>query len=187
MTNTIANTNPEPTISLLRLKAATAPKLGQNAGGSIHYEVLADTARQVLLLRLTRNESGGNFSPEAIPFSRVQAVADALPPGSPVPSRVFRSCYRGRSQNNQGFLCCLLRAEGLLGPVEGKLYQHHVTGDWPAWAADMLRQPGEPAELPLSEPHAASATTATAPTASPMARVEFLLFIMLVVSLQKVV
>lgn len=148
MTNITTNTTPEQTIPLLRLKAATAPKLGQNAGGSIHYEVLADTARQVLLLRLTQNESGGNFSPEAVPFSRVQAVADALPPGSPVPSRVFRSCCRGRSQNNQGFLCCLLRAEGLLGPVEGKLYQHHVTGDWPAWAADMLRQPGEPAELP---------------------------------------
>ena len=150
MTKTIANTTPEQTISLLRLKAATAPKLGQNAGGSIHYELLADTTRQVLMLRLTRNDGGGNFSPEAIPFSRVQAVAEALPPGSCVPSRVFRSCHRGRSQNNQGFLCCLLRTEGLLGPVEGKLYQHRVTGDWPAWAADMLGQPGEPSELPVT-------------------------------------
>lgn len=148
MTHTTTNTTPGQTVPLLRLKAATAAKLGQNAGGAIHYEVLADTARQVLLLRLTRNDGGGNFSPEAVPFCRVQAVADALPPDTPVHSRVFRSCHRGRSQNNQGFLCCLLRAEGLLGPVDGKLYQHRVTGDWPAWAADMLCQPGEAAELP---------------------------------------
>lgn len=150
MTPTLSTPSPEQQVALLRLKTGSAPKLGQHAAGAIHYEVLADAGRQVLLLRLTRNDSGGNFSPEAIPFSRVQAVADALPPESPVPSRLFRSCHRGRSQNNPGFLCCLLRAEGLLGAVEGKLYEHRVTGDWPAWAAAMLGQPSEPAELPVS-------------------------------------
>ena len=151
MTHTITNDTPAaPAIPLLRLKAGAAAKLGEHAHGAIHYELLADSGRQTLLLRLTRNEGGGNHSLELVPFTRVQALADGLPPDSPVPSRVFRSCFRGRSQNNAGFLCCLLRAEGLLTSVQGKLYQHRVSGDWPAWAAETLRQHGEPAELPAS-------------------------------------
>lgn len=149
MTHTLPHDIPAaPAIPLLCLKAGAAPKLGQHAHGTIHYELLADTDRQTLLLRLTRNEGGGNHSLELVPFTRVQAVADGLPPDSPVPSRVFRSCFRGRSQNNAGFLCCLLRTEGLLASVEGKLYQHRVIGNWSAWAADTLRLPGEIAELP---------------------------------------
>ena len=151
MTHAIHHNTPvEPAVPLLCLKAGTAAKLGQHAHGTIHYELLTDTSRQTLLLRLTRNEGGGNFSLELLPFVRVQALADGLPPDSPVPSRVFRSCFRGRSQNNAGFLCCLLRAEGLLASVDGKLYQHRVVGDWPAWAAATLRLHGEPAELPVS-------------------------------------
>ena len=149
MTHTKPHDTPvEPAIPLLCLKTGTAAKLGQHAHGAIHYELLTDTGRQTLLLRLTGNEGGGNYSPELVPFVRVQTLADGLPPDSPVPSRVFRSCFRGRSQNNAGFLCCLLRAEGLLASVEGKLYQHHVTGDWSGWAAEMLHLSGDLAELP---------------------------------------
>jgi len=140
----------EPTLTLLRLKSGKAPKLGQHAHGAIHYELLTDPSRQTLLLRLAGNDGGGNYSPELLPFARVQMVAAGLPPDSPVPSRVFRSCFRGRSQNNAGFACCLLRAEGLLLPVEGKRYQHRVVGDWENWVTQTLALSGEPAELPLS-------------------------------------
>lgn len=143
------NAPSEPTVSLLRLKAATAAKLGQHARGEIHYELLADSDHRALFLRLTSSDGGGNFSPELVPFIRIQTLVTDLP-DSPVPSRVFRPCFRGRSQNNAGFLCCLLRAEGLLTSTEGKMYQHRVVGDWSAWAAETLPMPGELIELPLS-------------------------------------
>lgn len=144
------DTKVEPTIPLFCLKTGTAPKLGQHAQGAIHYELLTDADRQTLLLRLTGNDGGGNHSPEPVPFSRVQAIVAGLPPDSPVPSRVFRSCFRGRSQNNAGFCCLALRAEGLLLPIEGKRYQHKVAGDWANWATQTLALPGEPTELAVS-------------------------------------
>lgn len=152
MTKTIPhNLSAESIIPLLSLKAGRAVKLGQHSNGVIHYELLADAGRQSLLLRLTRNEGGGNFSPELVPFARVQAIVSGLPSDSPVASRVFRTCFRGRSQNNAGFCCCLLRAEGLLAPIEGKRYQHRVTGDWSAWAERILALPGSSIELPGSQ------------------------------------
>lgn len=151
MTETPSRDTPAaPTVTLLRLKTGAAPKLGQHAHGAIHYELLADTNRQTLLLRLTGNDGGGNHSLELVPFSRVQAIVAGLPPDSPVPSRVFRSSFRGRSQNNAGFCCLALRAEGLLFPVEGKRYQHKVAGDWENWATQTLALTGEPVDLPVS-------------------------------------
>lgn len=140
----------EPTVTLLRLKTGAAPKLGQHAHGAIHYELLADTNRQTLLLRLTSNDGGGNHSLELVPFARVQAIVAGLPADAAVPSRVFRSCFRGKSQNNAGFACCLLRAEGLLTPVDGKRYQHKVVGDWENWVNQTMALTSEPVEVPLS-------------------------------------
>lgn len=151
MTETSSRDTPaEPGVTLLRLKTGAAPKLGQHAHGAIHYELLADTNRQTLLLRLTGNDGGGNHSLELVPFSRVQAIVAGLPADAAVPFRVFRSCFRGKSQNNAGFACCLLRAEGLLTSVDGKRYQHKVAGDWENWASQALALSGETVDLAVS-------------------------------------
>lgn len=162
--NTPEVPTPEPTIPLLCLKSGIANKLGRNGHGEIHYEILTNTSRKMLFLRLTQNTGGGNHSQELVPFSRAQAVVASIPPDAPIPSRVFRSCFKGRSQNNAGFYCLALRAEGLLAPVEGNRYAHQLAGDWENWVTQTLALNGEPVDLPVSLAGETSAEESTAPS-----------------------
>jgi hypothetical protein len=92
----------------------------------------------------------------------------------PFAGKAFAPSFSSRSSNNPGFMAAILRAEGLLGPVPDKAHLHLVAGDWEAWKAAMLAQPGEPyvpvtklsgAKTPVEIPAAAplEATTDAAP------------------------
>lgn len=133
------------TPALLSLKLAQAAKTGKYASGRITYRVLADTERTQIFLSLVGNEGGGWFSSEIVPFARIEDVlASAADPSLPVLAKQFRQAFVSRSANNAGFLVAVLRAEGLLGPAPETANQQIRTGDWDAWKAGMLSEPGEP-------------------------------------------
>lgn len=140
----------------LILKSAAARKTSPNAQGLIAYQILSDADRKAIFLRIVQNEGGGYVSHEAVELAKVIAcIQDAE--GKPIPAKAFMPAFKSKSVNNGGFLCAVLRAEGLLGPVPDSMHQHLLAGDWGAWQSEMLALPGEP-YVPATETKADSAT-----------------------------
>lgn len=153
--------------SLYLLRTDSTPKIGQRANGHVHYQVLADTDRQQLFIRLTANDGGGYFSRELVSFASIQHAIANQDASTPFPSKQFRDVFRGKSSNNAGFLACVLRAEGLLSGVPDKTHQHLLAGDWSAWETSLLAEPGELIEIGSNEAAPSSADTVNTPSPSP--------------------
>jgi hypothetical protein len=95
------------------------------------------------------NEGGGYFSKEVVALGSVEACLAAHPQDQPFPSKLLQTAFTGRSSNNAGFLAAILRAEGLLALAPDTEGRHVKSGDWAAWKASMLAEPGQSVE---SEP-----------------------------------
>lgn len=159
-----------PPIAYLRLRTATAPKLGQRAEGSITYVLLTDTNRQQLYLSLTGNDAGGYFSREIVPLAAIEACLAGHDALQPFPSKRLHSAFAiGRSSNNAPFLCAVMRHLGLLQAAHGKPFQHAISDDWAEWITAQLASPGEPytPELPVTDKATKAATTAVDPDVAP--------------------
>lgn len=131
----------------LCLKQAQAAKTGERSTGRITYAVLCDADRQSLYLTLTGNESGGWFSNEIVPLTRIEEVLDALPDREQaLSSKCLRPAFISQSVNNWGFLGAVLRAEQLLMPAPDAPHQHVLAeaDDWDTWKSVMLSEPGVP-------------------------------------------
>jgi hypothetical protein len=131
------------------LKEGKCRKLGKNAEGGITYQVLADADRQQLYIAITGNESGGYFSRERVPFDKIEACMNALPPDKPFPSKALKDVFIGRSSNNSGFAMAVLRNEGLATAAPDTETQHVRHGDMATWKAKLLTEPGKQITLPL--------------------------------------
>ena len=145
------------TTPYLSLKLATARKTGQRATGNITYRVLCDEARQQLFVTITSNDGGGYFSREIVPFAGIEKCVARFVDNKPLPARMLRDAFVGKSVNNAGFLAAMLRAEGLLAPVPDAVHQHQVAGDWTDWKETMLCLDGE-VYVPPGKPESTSAT-----------------------------
>lgn len=131
------------------LNAGTAKKLGQHSAGILNYHVLADNDRRGLLIAVTRNEGGGYFSRERVPFRTIVASLERYKSGEPsFVSKVLKDAFISKSANNAGFLCAVLHALGLLAAAPEAKTQHVVIGDWPLWEKTMLSETGTRIELP---------------------------------------
>lgn len=125
------------------LTTAKAMKLGKHAEGRIRYQILTDSGRQKLMFKIVGNEGGGYFSKEILAFSDVEACLAQHPQDQPFPSKLLQVVFTGRSSNNAGFLAAILRAEGLLALAPDTEGRHVISGDWAAWKASTLAEPGE--------------------------------------------
>lgn len=146
------------------IKDAAAAKAGAYAMGAVLYRLLTDSDRSDVYLAITGNQGGsGYFSREAVPFAKVRHCVADVQPGTPLPSKTFRTAFVGRSANNPGFLAAVLRAEGLLAPAPDTAHQHLLHGDWDAWLSDQLALPAEPLLPPSTDdvPPAAKAVPDT--------------------------
>ncbi|MBB3223469.1 hypothetical protein [Pseudoduganella umbonata] len=131
------------------LNAGTAKKLGQHSAGILNYHVLADNNRVGLLIAVTRNEGGGYFSRERVPFRTIVACLERYKSGKPsFVSKVLKNAFISKSANNAGFLCAVLHALGLLAAAPEAKTQHIVIGNWPLWEKTMLAETGTRIELP---------------------------------------
>ena len=143
--------SPSAEVSLIPfwlLNAGTAKKLGQYSDGILNYHVLADKERRGLLIAVTRNEGGGYFSRERVPFRTIVTCVEKYKAGVPFVSKVLKDVFISKSANNAGFLCAVLHALGLLAAAPAAKTQHVVTGDWRIWEKTMLAETGTPIELP---------------------------------------
>jgi len=130
------------------LNAGTAMKLGQHSAGILNYHVVADNDRRGLLIAVTKNEGGGYFSRERVPFHAIATCLEKYKSGLPFVSKVLKNVFVSKSANNAGFLCAVLHALGLLSAAPVAKTQHIVTGDWPLWEKTMLADTGTRIELP---------------------------------------
>lgn len=129
------------------LKTAKAPKLGKHAEGGITYQIVTGNDRQEPMIQIVGNDGGGYFSKEAVYFGRVEACLDQHPQGQPFPSKLFQGAFKGRSSNNAGFLAAILGAEGLLTLAPNAEGRHVLSGDWAAWKASTLAEPGQAVDV----------------------------------------
>ncbi len=111
------------------LKQATCPSL--SGASTLTYEIAAD-ANGALYFRITGNSGGGVFSEEWVAWSAIEpALADSpVTAGSLKRARVCK----GKSANTPGFLLAVLKAEGLVMPLE---QGGHTSADSAAWLAEM--------------------------------------------------
>ncbi|MBD8529561.1 MULTISPECIES: hypothetical protein [unclassified Massilia] len=130
------------------LNAGTAKKLGQHSAGVLNYHVLADNDRRGLLIAVTRNEGGGYFSRERVPFRTIVTCLEKYKSGTPFVSKVLKDVFVSKSANNSGFMSAVLHALGLLASAPQAKTQHVVTGDWASWEQAMLAETGTCIELP---------------------------------------
>ena len=128
----------------LSLKIAKARKTSQRATGEITYRVLCDDKREQLFIAIVGNDGGGYFSKEIVPFERVERCLAPHVDGTPLPAKILRDAFVGKSVNNAGFLAAILRAEGLLSSVPDAAHQHQLAGNWADWKEAMLCADGEP-------------------------------------------
>lgn len=132
----------------LCLKRDTAPKLGLRSNGLISFAVLCDAERKEIFLAITANDSGGYFSKEAVPFGQIE---QCITPDKPIPAKAFQTAFLGRSANNGGFLAAVLKHLGLISPTAEPTQLYQATGDWAAWQAAMLAEPGEVYVPPIKD------------------------------------
>jgi hypothetical protein len=130
------------------LNVGTAKKLGQHSAGILNYHVVADNDRRSLLIAVTKNEGGGYFSRERVPFRAIVTCLEKYKSGVPFVSKVLKDVFVSQSANNAGFLCAVLHALGLLSAAPVAKTQHVITGDWPLWEKTMLAETGTRIELP---------------------------------------
>lgn len=126
----------------LRIREASAPKLGKRAHGQLRYQVLADVAREAVHLRVTGNDGGGYFSSEAVPLPKIRHCLSGLD-RRPLRSSEFRAAFTGRSTNNPGFLAAVLVAEGLLTRDLDDPLRLVDAGAWESWQRQQLNAEGE--------------------------------------------
>jgi hypothetical protein len=149
----------------LLLRSAHARKVGLRATGKIQYDVLCDTKRTSVFIRISSNEGGGYFSREMIDFDKAVECIASFGKDRPLPSKVFAPAFVGKSSNNAGFLAAVLRAEQLLDAAPGTDFQHIASGDWTTWKTEMLKLEGAPlVESPSANVTKAPSDASIAPT-----------------------
>lgn len=150
----------------LRVREASASKLGQRASGAIRYAVLTNEERTEVYLTVTANDGGGQWSREAVPLRDIEEALSGVAEGSTFAAKRLCGAFVGKSTNNAGFLAAVLRAESLVAPA-GK-YQFVVDGDWDEWKRTVLAAPSQP--FPVAAPADEKATTAAPAVANKAQR-----------------
>ena len=129
------------TTTYLLIKTERARKTGE---GSITYAVLKDAETQNVYFTLLANDGSGQFSPEIVPFEKLEHCLAKVDGKKPVPAKLFAPAFVGRSANNAGFLMAAMRQELLVLPTVDASHLHAVSGNWDEWKRKILAQEGQP-------------------------------------------
>ena len=95
------------------IKTAGAAKLSPRGEGEIIYMV--GVLEGKVFLRIADNSSGGRHSKEWLPVEAIRkSFTTAMLTCQPFKSHVFAEAFKGKSNNNSGFLIAILRVEQVL-------------------------------------------------------------------------
>ncbi|MDP2153856.1 MAG: hypothetical protein Q8J66_09385 [Methylotenera sp.] len=98
------------------IKIATCPTCSGKATLTYHFG--CSDEKQVYI-RVVANSGGGFFSEEWVKLSDIQTALDGAP--FPVTSFPLIKLFIGKSVNTPGFLLAVLKCEGLVKLLEGKI------------------------------------------------------------------
>ena len=129
---------PKLSNSLRIIKKSTCSKISPQARGQLTYHIGYDETAKTFHLRVTENTGGGFFSNEWIGIDSILETVAALPTNEPFKAVIFIPLYQSTSANNHGFLAAALRAENLLGIVDGQPLSHTL-GDIKVFKAAMAK------------------------------------------------
>ena len=118
---------------VLLIESGQAEKKSQKAAGVLTWQLAKSEADNELYLRLIANGSGGLFSKDWVPITKIESVLENQP-ATGFTSGVFKSLFKGASANNAGFLAAVLRSPDicLLEGHPDKLFTHVLYPDWRA-------------------------------------------------------
>lgn len=121
---------PEESYKLL-IESGQAEKISPKASGILTWQLAMSETDNELYLRLMANGSGGLFSKDWVPLSKIESVLE-VQPTTGFTSGVFKSLFKGASANNAGFLAAVLRSPDicLLEGHPDKLFTHVLYPDW---------------------------------------------------------
>lgn len=121
---------PEDSYKLL-IESGQAEKISPKASGMLTWQLAKSEADNELYLRLIANGSGGLFSKDWVPITKIESVLENQP-ATGFTSGVFKSLFKGASANNAGFLAAVLRSPDicLLEGHPDKLFTHVLYPDW---------------------------------------------------------
>ncbi|EPR9701490.1 hypothetical protein ACU972_000865 [Citrobacter freundii] len=121
---------PEESYKLL-IESGQAEKISPKASGMLTWQLAMSETDNELYLRLLANGSGGLFSKDWVPITKIESVLENQP-ATGFTSGVFKSLFKGASANNAGFLAAVLRSPDicLLEGHPDKLFTHVLYPDW---------------------------------------------------------
>ena len=99
------------------LKIASCPSLSGKS--TLTYE-LGCTSDSEIQIRIKANSGGGFFSQEWISLKSIEEVLAKTAAGTPLTTTALLPIFSGRSVNTAGFLLAVLKAVGLVRPLENK-------------------------------------------------------------------
>jgi hypothetical protein len=103
------------------LKVASCPT--SSGKTTLTYHIGCTTDNEIHF-RVTGNTGGGLFSPEWVSFSAIQPALEQA--ALPLTSFPLIKLYQGKSTNTPAFLMAVLRSEGLVRNLEGKVRGYEI-------------------------------------------------------------
>ena len=113
-----------PTMRILKI--ASCPTSSGKATLTYHIGCTTDKDIQ---FRVTANTGGGLFSPEWVSLSAIQPAFEQAP--FPLTSFQLIKLYQGKSTNTPAFLMTVLKKEGLVSNLEGKIRGYEILDSKP--------------------------------------------------------
>ena len=114
---TTSNTKPiNTTLPMRIIKIASCPTCSGKAKLTYHFGCTKDNQ---LDIRIVENSGGGFFSEEWVPLKGIQEALDKAP--HPITAIPFINLFIGKSVNTPGFLLAVLKHEGFVKLLEGKI------------------------------------------------------------------
>lgn len=98
------------------IKIATCPTCSGKTNLTYH---LGSTEENQVYIRIVENSGGGFFSDEWVSLKETLEALDIAP--HPITAVPFISLFKGKSVNTPGFLLAVLKHEGLVKLLEGKV------------------------------------------------------------------
>jgi hypothetical protein len=110
------------------LKTATCKTLSGKS--TLTYQIGCSPDSNIHL-RITKNDGGGFFSDEWVPYDDIQAVLKERSKDSPIMSHFISPLLQGKSSNTSGFIMAALSHLKLLKPLPKKKRLHELLDPGP--------------------------------------------------------